>query len=65
MWNLSPLEISSNMRSKVSGVCGNFNDVLSDDPYGEDDNRIIPEENAFFGYGLVDPPQYVQINPDL
>jgi hypothetical protein len=67
MWNLTPLEISSNLRSKVSGVCGNFNNNVNDDFYGENDNKISPVDNAFYGHGLVDPPQdeVDQINPDL
>jgi hypothetical protein len=56
MWSLDPVELASNMREQVSGLCGNYNGDLSDDIgllNNNDQNTVLLlEENLFYGWGL-------------
>jgi hypothetical protein len=64
MWNLTPLEMPSSMMNKVgNGLCGNFNDIYTDDVVDANNGNasILPQDNLFYGHQLdIVPANLVQ-----
>jgi hypothetical protein len=57
MWSVQPVELSSNMRGKVNGVCGNYNGNPNDEDIHDDVTDILPHDNLFYTLELITPPE--------
>jgi hypothetical protein len=57
MWSVEPVELSSNMRNRVSGVCGNYNGNPDDEDVHNDVTDILPHDNLFYSLELIAPSE--------